>query len=341
MAILSVYPGDYTPGAETALHAAIDTINATWEMANVKTADLEAKVADITDETTGWLSTQSSPHITAGSIAAPTVTEPTINIPSSIDTSMILAEFETEYTKLRELLVNDLCTIFCTYFPDDSATYSAAESWLQDGLSSGRGIPASTTAQLLTDDKDRMTADAARAADAITQRFAAMRFPLVSGQQASATLQLQQKLQEEIANSSRKIVVLSVEQLRWTVEKMIGLRSIAMNSALDYVKSMASAPNTASQVVGIGYDAQTKLISSTASYLNARTEVQKLITDAEKFNVNVDLQANEKNQAADLQLIEDRLNALLTEIKAFAQLATSLFNNLHANAGTSYGVSVT
>jgi len=41
-----------------------------------------------------------------------------------------------------------------------------------------------------------------------------------------------------------------------------------------------------------------------------------------------------------MKLIEDRLNALLTEIKAFAQIATSLFNNLHANAGTSYNVSV-
>ena len=42
---ISVYPGTYVPGAETALHAAVDTINSTWEMANVKTTELEAKVA--------------------------------------------------------------------------------------------------------------------------------------------------------------------------------------------------------------------------------------------------------------------------------------------------------
>ena len=340
MGILSVYPGSYTPGAETALHAAIDTINASWDLAQNKTSELEAKISDITDETTGWLSTQAAPHIVAGAVPVPAVAEPAINIPANIDTSAILGEFETEYTKLRTLLVSDLCTLFGTYFPDDNATYTAAETWLRDGLASGRGIPAATAAQLLTEDKDRMTADAARAADALSQRFAAMRFPLISGQQASATLQLQQKLQEEIANSSRKIVVLSVEQLKWTVEKMLGLRELAMNSALDYIKALASAPDTASKVVGIGYDAQTKLITSTAQYLNARTEVQKLVNAAAEFNVNADLQADEKNQAADLQLIEDRLNALMTEIKAFAQLATSLFNNLHANAGTGYNVSV-
>ena len=68
--------------------------------------------------------------------------------------------------------------------------------------------------------------------------------------------------------------------------------------------------------------------------------MQKLVTDAAKFNVSSTLDAAAKNQDTDMKLIEDRLNALLTEIKAFAQIATSLFNNLHANAGTSYNVSV-
>ena len=619
---ISVYPGTYVPGAETALHAAVDTINSTWEMANIKTTELEAKVDAVTDETTGWLSTLLAPHITAGQVAAPVVTEPSVTIPSSIDTaailtdftdqytalrsvqandvtnlyddlfakidsvvtagpvptpqvaeptvlipqnidtsyilaeftaqytdlravqandittlfntyfpddsamhaeaaawirnavasgkaiasptvvepnvlipnnidtSYILAEYKATYTELRALLVSDLCTLFGTYFPDDNATYTAAETWLRDALASGKGIPTATAAQLLTDDKDRITADAARAADALSQRFAAQRFPLMSGQQASATLQLQQKLQEEVANSSRKIVVMSVEQLKWTVEKMLGLRELAMKSAIDYIKVLASAPDSAAQVVGIGYDAQTKLINAAASYLNARTEVQKLMTDVAKFNVTFELQSVEKmlglrelavqssleysktmamapetaskvvgigydaqtklisavasylnartevqslandaakfnvtaelqaiekmlelrktsltsavdyakaltaapdtaakvvgigydaqtklissaaqyynartdvqklvtdaakfnvsttldaaakNQATDMQLIEDRLNALLTEIKAFAQIATSLFNNLHANAGTGYNVSV-
>ena len=39
-------------------------------------------------------------------------------------------------------------------------------------------------------------------------------------------------------------------------------------------------------------------------------------------------------------MIENKLKALLTEIQAFAQIATSLFNNLHASSGTGYNVSV-
>lgn len=104
-------------------------------------------------------------------IATPTVVEPNVLIPNNIDTSYILAEYKATYTELRALLVSDLCTLFGTFFPDDNATYLAAETWLRDALASGKGIPTATAAQLLTDDKDRITADAARAADALSQRF--------------------------------------------------------------------------------------------------------------------------------------------------------------------------
>ena len=40
-------------------------------------------------------------------------------------------------------------------------------------------------------------------------------------------------------------------------------------------------------------------------------------------------------------MIENRLKALLTECQALAQMVTSLFNNVHASAGTSYSVSGT
>jgi len=114
-----------------------------------------------------------------------------------------------------------------------------------------------------------------------------------------------------------------------------GLGATAIQSG----EAPVNAPGSTPQSLGL-LDAQTKLISSAAQYYNARTDVQKLVTDAAKFNVSTTLDAAVKNQATDMQLIEDRLNALLTEIKAFAQIATSLFNNLHANAGTSYNVSV-
>ena len=87
--------------------------------------------------------------------------------------------------------------------------------------------------------------------------------------------------------------------------------------------------------------AQAQLISAASQFYNARTAVAELVNKAAQFNVSTGLDVASKNQAADLAMIEDRLKALLADCQLFAQMATSLFNNVHASAGTSYAVSGT
>ena len=302
---------------------------------------MEAKIAAVTDQATGWLSTVSAPHITAGTAATPSVIEPTVTIPTEISTAGILADYESEYTKIRALMVADLSKIFTDYFPDDAATYALAENWIQGAINNPNGgLPIAVQNQITADDHARISLEANRALSGMAQKFAAMRFPMPPGAMASAAMQVQQNKQNLMAESSRKITALSVDMMKFSVEKALNMRQLAMNATLDYVKALASAPAMAGQVVGIGYDAQSKLIGAVSSFIGARTEVQKLIASVNEFNVTTAMDAAAKNQGADMTLIEDRLKALLTEIQAFAQMATSLFNNLHASSGTSYGVSI-
>ena len=51
-----------------------------------------------------------------------------------------------------------------------------------------------------------------------------------------------------------------------TVDKMLALRQMAMTSAVAYIQALASGPDMASRLVGIGYDAQSKLISSASQF---------------------------------------------------------------------------
>ena len=95
---LAVLPGKYAPGAETALHAAVDVINETWALGNAKLTAFEDKIGALTDEGTGWLSTTTAPKVgAADTIAAPVVVEPTVTIPTEISTANILADYEAEY----------------------------------------------------------------------------------------------------------------------------------------------------------------------------------------------------------------------------------------------------
>lgn len=340
MTIVAVPEGNFTPGALATLQFSANVINATWDLANAKYDTYEQKIAAITDAATGWLSTLAAPHITAGTVKDPTVVEPTVDIPSTQSASDIMSMFDTKYLELVAMLVDKFTTFQTTYFPDDSAVYTAAEDWLQAAIANDHGLPPAVAAQILTDDKDRIVADAARATDTVLAQFAARRFPLPPGAAAAAAIEIQKKAQDEIAASSRKLMMNSVEQLRWVVEKTLSLRQLAMDSAIKYITALASGPEMASRLVGLGYDAQSKLISAASQFYNSRVAAAELTSKVGQFNVSTALTAAEKNQAADLALIEDRLKALLSETQALAQMTTAMLNNLHSSSGTQYSVSV-
>ena len=153
-------------------------------------------------------------------------------------------------------------------------------------------------------------------------------------------MQIEQKAQDELAESSRKIAMLSVEMQKFNVEKLLGLRGSAMDSAIKYITALASAPDISSKLVGVGYDAQSKLISAAADFYRADAGAKEVVAKVAQFNTSTALEADVKNQVSNLTLIEDKLKALPAEAQALAQMSTSLFNNVHVSAGVSGGRNV-
>lgn len=335
MSIVTVPTGSFTPGAQATLEYSAAVINASWDLALTKSSQMQTSIATAT---TGFLDIVTAPHITGGTASSASVVEPTITI-SDASTTGVYDDFQTQYLELVALLSDKYVAFQTTYFPDEHTLYAQAESWLQAALADPSGLPATVRAQLLADDAAVIIAETSRAKDSVIQAFAARRFPVPSGQALSATLQLDQSAQDKIAASSRNITKLSIDNLHFAVEKAETLRQIALGAAGDYVKALASGPDMASRLVGIGYDAQSKMVGAASQFYNARIAAAEQVNKVSQFNVGTALEVSSKNQMSDIQLIDSKLKALLTEVTALAQQSNALFNNLHANAGTSYSVS--
>lgn len=315
------------PNAAMQVVAAV--INATWNEALTSKEEFTTKM---TAALSGFLSTTNTPYVTAGTIAVPSVSEPAINIPSSVDNTDVMSVFDTKYLELVGMLYQKMIDFRTTYFPDESVTYEAAETWLKEAIANpDAGLPTAIAAQIWGDDQARILVDKARAQDAVVAQFAARRFPLPPDVAANAVLQIEQKAQDALSESSRKVAILSVELQRFNVENILKLRQLAMSSAIDYIKALASGPDMASRLVGVGYDAQSKLISSAATFMNARTGAAELVSKVNQYNNSLTFDAATKNQAADMGMIESKLKALLSEAQAIAQMTTALMNNLHAS----------
>jgi len=313
--------------ATTALEFANQATNNCWDLAKKATNAFD----DITAGAVSRIDAQSADDALVIDRANETpVVEPVVTIPTSVNPTDVMSLFDTKYTELVSLLVSKFTTFQTTYFPNDAANYALAETWVDNAINNpDHGIPAAVAAQMLTDVKSRAYADQGVQSDAVLATFAARRFPLPPGAAASAVLQISQKAQDAISESSRALMMKYIEQMRFAIEKSLSMREEAMKSAIAYINALASGPSLASGLVGTGYDAQSKLISATASYYNARTDASRMLKQAEQFNVDRKFSKDEKNVQNDITLMQDNVKLLLTEAQALAQIATSLFNNLH------------
>lgn len=335
----SHYIGSPTPGVNlyqlpnASMQVLADIINATWNAGLTNKADFTAK---ITAAVAGFLDVTAAPHVSAGAVAVPSISEPAITIPASVSVDDMYDKWKTEYLALATWLDGRFTDFRSTHFPDEQNAYEACENALQDAIANpGAYMPAAVVAQIWGDDQARLLSDKTRAQDSIVAQFASRRFPLPADVSASAILQIEQKTQDLSAESSRKIAIMSVDMWKFTVDNLLKLRDLAMRDAVDYVKALASGPDIASKMSNVGYDAQSKLISSVSSLLNARSQAAEVMSKVAQYNNSTALDAAVKNQASDIAMIENKLKALLAEAQSIAQMTTALFNNLHVSASLS------
>lgn len=316
-------------------------INATWTLGNLKSDEATGKMT-VATQPGGFLDPAGAPTVAAGTIGLPSVTAPNVLIPNNIDTTQVMSMFDTKYLELVALLTSKFTDFRASYFPNEQATYAAAESWLSAALANPEaGLPASVQAQIFGSDQARIVTEKVRAQEAIVAQFAARRFPLPPDVIASLQLQVEQTAQDELAESSRKIAMMSVEQMRFVIGKAIDLRGLALDAAVKYVAALASGPDMATKLVGLGYDAQSKLITAASQFYAADTNAKEMVSKVQQYNNSVVFDSDKTNQSIEMEMVKLRVDAMMRDLQTLAQQATSLFNNLHASVGMSTGGNTT
>ena len=314
-------------------------INTTFGIAEDLRVETQTAIANAGSS---FLDVDSPPEMIAAVVSPAVVTDVEVNIPSTLTAADVITAFDTEQATLVAELASKIADFRDAYFPTEQTTYDGAEQWLQDAIANpDAGIPASVASQLLTDDRDRALSEATRATADMLATFATRGYPLPPGTAAAAAVEIQTKAQGEIAASSRKLAVLSVENMRFAVEKVLSLRQVALTAAADYVKTLAFGMDQAGKVVDGGYGAQARLISAASSYFGAQTSARDLEFKGAMANASMAQEAEKANLQSRLSTIEQRLKSLVTEAETLGRLATAYANNLHATAGTTAGFSET
>jgi hypothetical protein len=264
-----------------------------------------------------------------------TVTEPGVLIPeeaAGIDTSFYDAMVNDAIDKLSGLF----STYITTYFPVDNTTNSQTEAWLQQALTTGgTGIDPTLEAQYWENDRSRILAEANRASDEATAVWASRRFPLPPGALAGIVATINSKATEELSKSSRSIAIkqaeIELENVKFAVEQAIKLREVALSTASEYIKSLASSITVAQNLAVSQADAQNGLINAAANFYNARINAKELFLKRDSADAEFEQEKYKQDLNADIAVMQERVKAALAGAQSIAHQAAAALNNLHAN----------
>lgn len=308
-------------------------LNATWDLGLTKATASATRVNNALTELA------SPPTMSASSVAVPSVTEPVVTIPTDQEADAF-NKFDSLYPELIDALSAEFATFISTYLPAQSASLAAYEAWLLDAMQNPDAVlPPALAAEIWEGDRSRVNDAASQAVEAVAATWASRGFPVPPGVAVAQAYKIQEAAITELANSSRNVAVKSFEmaydKLKFAVTQMGDMRTKALSAAGDYIKALASGPDVASRVVGIGYDAQSKLISAVSSFYSARIDAEKLAYSARQHNADFNQAAALENLKAIIDVLGKRVSTILSDAQSTSHMAASLFNNAHVQASMS------
>ncbi len=336
--------GLFTPGAAYSIQLNADIVNATWNLALDKSADFEARMAALTDLVTGWLATTSAPHISAGTITAPTPVEPSMTISDTLPSTVI-----ANYSAQAALIVSDLVTKFSgfigTYFPGEAANYGAAEAWVYDAITntSTSAVPSAIKAAMLAQADAQIAVEKNIAIDTAQGEWLAKGHQFPPGALIFQSARIEQiafdQKAEVIRSSVLKDFDLTYQKILEAVKMALANRQVALGAAQAYMVSMVSGKGLGNTVADSAHQAQTQMLNAAGGFYTSRVNASKLALDASQVNQKLAFDADKANQDADMEQIANRLKALLSEAQLLAMQTTALLNNMRAGGSSSYSVS--
>jgi hypothetical protein len=284
-------------------------------------------------------SAASSPTISPASIDfTPVVVEPPVEIPATADGTSI-----AEVEQTSAVVINQLVPLFTgyldTYFGDEGGLLANAEAWIQSSLAGGTGIPVAVEDQIWQRDRARVIAEGARIEDELVTSWAAKGYDYPPGALMHQQQQLRKDAADRLSAASRDVAIkqaeLVVANVRFAVEKAVGLYSTALAAAADYIRSLSIGPQSAVQLAGSTTNAQAALISASNGYYQSRIEVEKLRLDALRIPSQWDQEARTQNAGFVMEEIKSRVASSIAAAQSLGQQAASALNSLHAGTSVS------
>lgn len=333
--------GLFTPGAAFTIKLAADLVNKCVALAETKNTDFGTRMSALTS----FLAANTAGNVTAGTIAAPTPTEPSMTV-SDTSVATVTGNFTTQATTVINATATKFTDFMTAWFPDDTAVFAEAEDYLLAAISNTTTgiVPLGIKEAILEDARAQVLAEAERSEADLYEAQSAKRHRFPTGAAAGMARRITQTALDNIAAASRTIATKDFELSHTTALESVRMalvsRGSALQSATQYIAGIvAQGYAIGHQVTGTAHGAEVAKLSAAYQAYAWRVQAAELSLRASQADKTLTFEANKINQGKTLQEVELNLKAFLAEAQLVGQQLVSMLNNLRAGSSATYSVS--
>jgi hypothetical protein len=321
---LSGGPGQYVPVI----------ISAAWNKATTLSEGADTRIDEAIALTAPAPKAPNPDVIVAPALpTAPTLTS--LNLPAAT------ALYDSTSSDLIDTLTGLFAGFLAEHFPAGENDYtSAAQEWITRALTAGgSGVNAAVEAQIWNRARDRALLDANRNREALEADWASRRFPVPPGALRYGQIMIDKTAQDSIAEAARaqatEAFSREVENARIAVERAVSLRSLALSTANEYIRTLIQGPQVAAGVASSITDSQTRFSATLTDFYRAQISAVEIPLRVSTTNAELKVRTNESNVRIAMDTLTQRVNAAVSSAQMAATQAAAAFNAINTQASVS------
>ena len=262
------------------------------------------------------------------------------DVPEVSDT---IVGYEAQLEKIVALLSDQLAGFFARYYPLAADAYDEASAWLVNQITNGgAGVNEQVAAELWQRARERIIRDGRRVENQIATGYAAKGYMIPPG--AMTAKMEEARFQQLTATGEAATAVASkmfdaeVDMIKVAVDAAVKARQMAMSAAADYIRAVASAPDSAVRTYNMKDENRARMIAAAADWYRARLSRDEIVLKSKLSEKEIDYKIYEHRRTQATRNDDVRVRALASAADVYARTASAALSSLNSIVSTAANI---
>ena len=263
--------------------------------------------------------------------------------PEVPEVSDTIVGYEAQLDKIVALLSNQLAGFFNTYYPLSADAYDEANAWILNQITNGgTGVNEQVAAELWQRAREKITREARSIENQITVGYAAKGYSVPPGAMLAkienARFAGLTTAGEAATTIAAKQFDAEVDMIKFAVGQALEARKMAMAAAADYIRAVASAPDSAVRTYNMKDENRARMINAAADWYRSRLSRDEIVLKSKLAEMEMGYKVYEHRRTNSIQADEVRVNALGKAADVYGRTASAALSSLNSIVSTAANI---